>query len=114
MILKTVLTLSCRNASWERGCSINKNVLDVNMSQDSVIPQWLVKYHMIANNLTPSMIEISKVTVTFFKVSQMRYADHLEEKHQVKLTNEQQIQKEFLQTYINHLEQKIQTVEKNM
>ena len=42
----------------------------------------------------------------------MRYAERLEEKCQEKLTNEQQIQKEFLQTDINHLEQKIKIMEK--
>ena len=43
----------------------------------------------------------------------MRYAEHLQEKRQEKLTNEQQIQKELLQSDINHLEQKIKTLEKH-
>ena len=52
MILKTILTLSHGNTSVERGFSINKNLVDVNTSQESIIAQHLVKDHMIANNLT--------------------------------------------------------------
>ena len=52
MILKTILTLSHGNTSVERGFSINKNLVDVNMSQESIIAQHLVKDHMVASNLT--------------------------------------------------------------
>ena len=97
MILKTILTLSHGNASVERGFSINKNLVDVNMSQESIIAQRMVKDHMIANNLTPSTTEISKEMLASVKRSRMRYAEHLQEKRQEKLTNEQQIQKELLQ-----------------
>ena len=51
MILKTILTLSLGNASVERGFNINKTMLDINMSQESIIAQCLVKDHMIADNL---------------------------------------------------------------
>ena len=112
MILKAVLTLSLRNASVKHRFSINKNLVDVNMSPESIIAQRLVKDHMIANNLTPSKTEISKEMLASVKRSRMRYAEPLEEKLQEKLTNEQQIQKELLQRDINNLEQKIKTLEK--
>ena len=51
MILKTILTLSHGNASVELGFSINKDLVDFNMSQESIIAQLLVKDHIIANNL---------------------------------------------------------------
>ena len=60
MILKAILTLSHRKASVECGFSINKNLVDINMSQESIITKRLVKDHMIANNLTPSTTEISR------------------------------------------------------
>ena len=47
MILKTTLG----NATVERGFTINKNQLDVNMSMESVIAQRRVKDHTIASNL---------------------------------------------------------------
>ena len=37
MILKAILALSHGNASMERGFSINKNPLDLNMSQESIL-----------------------------------------------------------------------------
>ena len=85
----------------------------VNMSQESITAQRLVKEHMIANNLTLSTTEISKEMLASVKRSRMRYAEDLDEKRQEKLTNEQQIQKEILQRDINHvLEHKIKAVEK--
>lgn len=59
MILKAILTLSHRKASVECGFSINKNLVDINMSQESIIAKRLVKDHMTANNLIPSTTEIS-------------------------------------------------------
>ena len=43
MILKTILTLSHGNASVEHGFSINKNLVDVNLSQKSIIALCLVR-----------------------------------------------------------------------
>ena len=43
MILKTILTLSHGNASVEHGFNINKNLVDVNLSQKSIIAQCLVR-----------------------------------------------------------------------
>ena len=45
LILKIILTLSHTSASVEHGFNINK------MSEESIIPQSLVKDHMIARNL---------------------------------------------------------------
>ena len=67
---------------------------------------------MIVNNLTPSTTEISKEMLASVKRSRMRYAEHLEEKGHEKLRDEKQIQKELLQRNINHLEQKIKTLQK--
>ena len=112
MILKTILTLRQGNASFERGFSIYKNLVDLNMSQESIIAQRLFKDHMIANSLTPSTTEISKEMLASFKRSRIRYAEHLGEKRQGKLKNEQQIQKELLRRDINHIEQKIKNLKK--
>ena len=43
MILKTILTLSHGNALVEHGFNINKNLVDVNLSQKSIIAQCLVR-----------------------------------------------------------------------
>ena len=60
IILKTILALSHGNASVERGFSVNKNMANVNISQESSVAQCLVKDHVIADNLTLSTTKISK------------------------------------------------------
>ena len=50
--------------------------------------------------------------LAYVKWLRVGYAEHWEERRQGKRSNEQQIQKEFRQTNINHLEQKIKTLEK--
>ena len=44
----------------------------------------------------------------------VKYAEHLEEKSRERLTNEQQIQKYFLQTDVVYLERRIKTLEMEM
>ena len=72
---------------------VKSDLVDLNMTQESIIAQRLFKDHMIANSLTPSTTEISKEMLASFKRSRIRYAEYLGEKRQGKLKNEQQIQK---------------------
>ena len=88
MILKTILALSHGNATVKHGFSINKNMANVNISQESIVAQCLVKDHIIANNLTLSTTKISKEMLVSVKQLQVKFAEHLEEKR-----HEQQIQK---------------------
>ena len=52
-VMKVILTLSHGQASVERGFSINKSVLKVNMTEESIVSKKLVGDHMIANKLEP-------------------------------------------------------------
>ena len=65
------------------------------MSQEPIIGQYRVIYHMITNYVICSMTKISKEMLASVKLSRMRYAEYLEENYQEKLTNEHQIQKEL-------------------
>lgn len=48
-VVKVILTLSHGQASVERGFSINKSVLEVNMKAESIVARKLIRDHMIKN-----------------------------------------------------------------
>ena len=58
--MKIILTLCNGQASAERSFSVNNTVINVNMSQDSIVAKKIVKYHMISNKLTPESVQITK------------------------------------------------------
>ena len=57
-IVKIVLTLSHGQTALERGFSVNKAVLDVNMQENSVIDCKLIMDHMSSSNLKPHCMEV--------------------------------------------------------
>ena len=50
-VLKIILTLSHGQAAVERGFSINKSLLKVNISEHSIISKKIIRDHMLANGL---------------------------------------------------------------
>ena len=58
-VMKVILTLSHGQASVERGFSINKSVLKVNITEESIVSKKLVRDHIIANKLEPHTVPIS-------------------------------------------------------
>ena len=59
-LVKIRLTLSHGQASAERSFSVNNTVINVNMSQDSIVAKKIIKYHVISNKLTPESVQITK------------------------------------------------------
>ena len=57
--MKVILNPSHGQASVERGFSINKSVLNVNITEESIVSKKLVRDHMIANKLEPYTVPIS-------------------------------------------------------
>ena len=55
-----MLTLSHGQMSIERGFSLKSTILKTNVGPRTVITKRLIIDHMIANNLRPHTIEISK------------------------------------------------------
>ena len=58
-VMKVILTLSHGQASVEHGFNINKSVLKVNITEESIVSKKLVRDHMIANKLEPHAVPIS-------------------------------------------------------
>ena len=57
--MKIILTLSQGQASAERSFSVKDTVINVNMSEDSIVAKKIIKYCMISNELTPESIQIT-------------------------------------------------------
>ena len=79
-ILKIICTLSHAQSSIERGFSINKEHLVENLQEESLIALRIVNDHMLANNLTPSNIQISKAVLENAKASNRCYKNKLQER----------------------------------
>ena len=66
-VLKLILVLSHGQASVKRGFNVNNTVLNVNVSEKSVVSRKLIIDHMQKNNLLPSTIELTKKLIRSVK-----------------------------------------------
>ena len=57
--MRIILTLSHGRASVERSFSVNNTVINVNVSEDSIVAKKIIKDHMISNKLTPESVQIT-------------------------------------------------------
>ena len=62
-LVRTVLTLSYGKASVERSFSLNKSVLNHNISEDSIVAKKAIRDHMLSNGFKPQSIVISNELV---------------------------------------------------
>ena len=69
--------------SIEREFGINKKHLVENLQEESLTALRLVNYHILANNLTPSNIQIFKAMLENVKASNRRYKDKQQERRDV-------------------------------
>ena len=58
-VMKVILTLSHGQASVEHSFNINKSVLKVNITEESIVSKKLVRDHIIANKQEPHTVPIS-------------------------------------------------------
>ena len=56
--MKIILTLSNGRASAERSFNVNNTVINVNISEASIVAKKIIKDH-ISNKLTPESVEIT-------------------------------------------------------
>ena len=76
-VVALVLTLSHGQASVERGFSQNNNLIQVNMSPDTIISKRIIKDHILANNLKPCVITTDSSIMKAFQSSRMKYEEYL-------------------------------------
>ena len=57
--MKIILTLSHDQASAERSFNVNNTVINLNMSEDSIVANKIAKDHTISNEVTPLSVQIT-------------------------------------------------------
>ena len=94
-VMKVILTLSHGQASVERGFSINKSVLKVNITEESIVSKKMVRDHMIANKLEPHTVPISNQLIRSVSCARQSYKESLlaaeKAKENDRISNEKRI-----------------------
>ena len=95
-ILKIVLTLSHGQAAVERGFSVNKALLDVNMQENSLIAHKLVRDHMSSNNPKPHCMEVPNPTIRAYTSARDKYESYKEEQAKLKRKNRMTVKQKYV------------------
>ena len=94
-VMKVILTLSHGQASVERGFSINKSVLKVNITEESIVSKKIVRGHMIANKLESHTVPISNQLIRSVSCARQSYKESLlaaeKAKENDRISNEKRI-----------------------
>ena len=85
-VFQLICTLSHGQSFIERGFKINKEHLVDNLQKECLIALRTGNGYMIANSLSPTMIQILKKILIFVGLSRQSYAQALEEKKKKKTT----------------------------
>jgi len=111
-VVKLLLTISHGQAAVERGFSNNNDILKTNMSPETVIAKRLIKDHMLAHELKPHTIEVTKAMVKAYRNAHAKYKLSLEEeKKKVALCNKEK-QALHLSNDIDQLAQRVKHMKK--
>ena len=79
-IINVILTLNHGQAAIERGFSLNKTTLDVNMKKESIVARKIIRDHMLTSSIQPHTIDINNALIVSFKAARQKYQLYLEEK----------------------------------
>ena len=83
-VIKITLGLSHGQSAGEHSFSLGKSFIVENISEESIRNKKLIKDHMLANNITPSTIQITKKMQTDYKCAQTKYEICLEQEKKKK------------------------------
>ena len=76
-LVKTIL------ASAGRGFTVNNTVINVNMSEDSIVAKKIIKDHMISNKLTYESVQITNKLLCFVFTARQKCGDQLPESKKI-------------------------------
>ena len=107
-----VLTLSHGQASVERGFSQNNNLIQVNMSPDTIISKRVIQDDMLADNLKAYIIYIIKYSsiMKACRSARMKYVGHLKSEKEKKSVGEKEAQALQISSDIENLCSKCSTL----
>ena len=78
-VIKIMLVLSYGQPAVECSFSLGKSFIVENISEESIRNKKLINNHMLANNITPSTIQITKKMQTDYKCTWTKYEIYLEQ-----------------------------------
>ena len=113
-VVVLVLTPSHGQASVECGFSQNCNLIQVNMSPNTVISKRFIKDHMLANNLKSYAITSVSSIMKPFRSARMRYEEYLKLKKGKKSVSEKETQVPQISSDIENLFRKCSTLEQTI
>ena len=92
-----ILTLSHGQAALERSVSINKSIVEVNTTEESIVARKTIKDHMLSNDIQPDMIEIPNKMINFYRSARQKYEIHKEREAEKKRKKDKLIQQQILE-----------------
>ena len=92
-----ILCLNHGQAAVERGFSVDKNLLQVNMTEASIVAKHMIYDHMISNDLQPHTLSKTKRLLQSVGAARSRCDENLNEKRKDKILNEQERTRESIQ-----------------
>ena len=90
----------CRNhgqEAVERGFSVNKNLLQVNMTEASIIVQRMIHDQMISKDLQTQTLSMTKGLLQSVEAARSQYDKNVNEKRKDKILSEQERKRESIQ-----------------
>ena len=105
-VLKVVLTLGHGQADVERGFNVNKETLQHNQKENSLVARRLIKDHLRTNNIQPYTVDVTSELIRSVKAARQRYQLHLNEQEQQKTHTEHTREKNRLSSDIKDVTQK--------
>ena len=111
-LLQILFIMSHGQAAVERGFSINNNVVEQNMSPETITARRLIKDHMLANGLTPESIHLSQNLIRSVRGAAQKYKDFLEEKRKESEREEEDRRLEVLSNDMIKLKNRCQQMQR--
>ena len=107
-VVKIILTLSHGQASVERGFSINKSLVKVNMKEETIVAKKIIRDYMLANLLKPYTREVN----SFLLTARQKYREHIEEAKKLTESNQEESEKQSLTHEINSYQKECDRLKK--
>ena len=108
-VIKIILVLSHGQSAVERSFSLGKSFVVENILEESIRNKKFMKDHMLANNITPSTIQITKKMQADCKCAWTKYEIYLEQEKKKKREIENDNRKSIIKEEINGVIEKEKT-----
>ena len=105
-ILKVLLTLSHGQAAVERGFSLGKSNLQININEESIVAKKVIRDHLLANKLDPHSYQVCNKLILSCNTAYSRYKASLEEVATKSKTQQDKEQREMLEKELFEFKQK--------